>query len=121
MRKLGPGYLFFGAGALLGIAAWLGATVSTVRRREVLSALCIGLLPLVALTNALLVNRHDETFYEQASGNLALVGAWALFHMATAMLLAISLTRSQAIRRVAAVAGLVLAVAVLVASNLIAG
>src|SRR5262249_33712833 len=115
---LGDFYLLLGTGALLGIAAWLGATFRAVRRHDILSALSIGLLPLVALSNALLVNRHD-VHVEQASGLLVLDGAWALFQLATVMLLAISLMRRQAIQRVVAVATLVLAVAVLVASNLV--
>src|SRR5262249_40360066 len=115
---LGPFYVLLGTGALLGIAAWLGATFRAVSRHDILSALSIGLLPLVALSNALLVNRHDVSV-EQAPGLLILGGAWALFHLATAMLLAISLTRRQTIQRVVAVATLVLAVAVLVASNLV--
>jgi hypothetical protein len=113
-----PGlYFFFGIGVLLGSAAWLGATVRAARRHDGLSALCIGLLPLVALSNSLLVNRHTVSV-EQASGYLVLLGVWALFHLATVMLLVISVTRGQAIQRVVAVAGLVLAVAVLIASNL---
>jgi hypothetical protein len=115
---LGPLYLIFGTGALLGIAAWLGATFRAARRHDGPSALSIGLLPLVALGNALLVNRHDEIFFEQASGTLALFGAWALFHVVTAILLAICMLRRQALQRAVAVAGLVLAVAVLVVSNL---
>jgi hypothetical protein len=56
---------------------------------------------------------------EQASGLLALAGAWALFSVVPATLLASSVTRTHALQRVVAVAGLVLAVAVLVASNLV--
>jgi hypothetical protein len=112
LALLGPAYGLVGTGALIGIAAWLGATFRAVRRHDVLSALSIGLLPLVALSNALLVNRH-------AVGSLALAGAWALFSVVPATLLAISLTSRQSIQRVVAVAGLVLAVAVLVASNLV--
>jgi hypothetical protein len=89
-----------------------------VRRHDVPSALSIGLLLLVALSNALLVNSHDVSV-EQASGLLALAGAWALFSVVPATLLAISVTRRQAIQRVVAVAGLVLAVAVHVASDLV--
>ena len=101
-------YLFIGTGALLGIAAWLGATFRAVRRHDSISA----------LSNALLVNSHNVSV-EQASGYLVLLGAWVLFHMATALLLAICLARRQSIQRVIAVAGLVLAVAVLVASSLV--
>src|SRR5258706_2238651 len=115
---LGAAYGLVGTGALLGIAAWLGATFRAVRRHDGLSALSIGVLPLVALSNALLVNRHDVSV-EQASGLLALAGAWALFSVVPATLLASSVTQRQAIQRVVAVAGLVLAVAVLVASNLV--
>jgi hypothetical protein len=115
---LGPAYVLIGTGALLGIAAWLGATFRSVRQHDVPSALSIGLLPLVALSNALLVNSHNVSV-EQTSGLLVLDGAWVLFHGYTAMLLAISLTSRQSIQRVVAVAGLVLAVAVLVASNLV--
>jgi hypothetical protein len=89
-----------------------------MRRHDVLSALSLGVLPLVALSNALLVNRPDVSV-EQASGLLVLAGAWALFQMVTATLLAISLTRRQAIQRVVAGAGLALAVAVLIVSNLV--
>jgi hypothetical protein len=112
LALLGPAYCLVGTGALIGIAAWLGATFRAVRRHDVLSALSIGLLPLIALSNALLVNRH-------AVGLLALTGAWALFGVVPAALLAISVTRRRAIQRVVAVVGLVLAVAVLVASNLV--
>jgi hypothetical protein len=87
-------------------------TFRAVRRQDVLSALSIGLVPLVALNNAVLVNRH-------AVGLLVLAGAWALFNVILAMLLAISSTSRRSIQRVVAVAGLVLAVAVLVASNLV--
>ena len=118
LALLGPAYGLVGTGALLGIAAWLGATFRAMRRHDVLSALSIGLLPLVALSNALLVNRHDVSV-EQASGLLALAGAWALFQVVPATLLAISVTKKQAIQRVIAVAGLVLAVAVLLATNLV--
>jgi hypothetical protein len=111
---LGPGYVFTGTGALLGLAAWLGATVRAVRRREVLSALSIGLLLLVALVNAVLVHRH-------ADSSLAFAGAWVLFSVVSATLLATSLTSKQALRRSVAVAGLVLAVALLVATNLVGG
>ena len=99
-------------GALSGIAAWLGATCRAVRRHDSLSALRIGLLPLVALSNALLVHRH-------AVGSLALAGAWALFRVVPTTLLAISVTTRQSLQRVVAVAGRALAVAVLVASNLV--
>jgi hypothetical protein len=115
---LGALYALIGIGALLGIVAWLGATVGAARRHDSPTALSIGLLPPVALANALLVNRHDAIFFEQVSGQLALFGAWALFHVATVILLAICVMRRQALQRIAAVAGLVLAVAVLVVSNL---
>lgn len=115
---LGELYLLLGTGALLGVAAWLGATFRAVRRHDGPSALSIGLLPLVAVGNVLLVNSHNVSV-EQTSGLLVLDGAWALFHVATVTLLVISLTRRQAIQRVVAVAALVLAVAVLVASNLV--
>ena len=64
---LGPGYVFTGTGALLGLAAWLGATVWAVRRREVLRALSLGFLLLVALGNAVLVHRHADRSYAVAS------------------------------------------------------
>jgi hypothetical protein len=108
---LGPAYLFVGTGTLIGFAAWLWATVRAVRRHEVLSALCIGLLLPVALVNAVLVNNHAV--------GLAHVGSWGLFSVVSATLLATSVTRRQSVRRVIAVAGLVLAVALLVASNLV--
>jgi hypothetical protein len=107
---VGPDLLSVGTGALLGFAAWLWATVRAVRRREVLSALSIGLLLPVALGNALLVNNH-------AIG-LAHVGSWGLFSVVSATLLATSVTSRQSVRRAVAVAGVVLAVALLVASNL---
>ena len=107
---LGYAYLFIGTGTLIGFAAWLWATVRAVRRREGLSALCIGLLLPVALVNALLVNNHAV--------GLAHVGSWGLFSVVSATLLATSVTSRQSVRRVIAVAGLVLAVALLVASNL---
>jgi hypothetical protein len=109
---LEPAYGLLGIGALTGIAAWLGATVRAVRWHDVPSALSIGLLPLVALSDALLVNRH-------AVGSLAFDGAWALSQVIPATLLAVSLTRRRSIQRVVAVAGFVLAVAVLVVSNLV--
>jgi hypothetical protein len=108
---LGPIYLAVGAGALLGFVAWLWATVRAVRRHEVLSALCIGLLLPVALVNAVLVNNHAV--------GLAHVGSWGLFSVVPAMLLATSVTSRQTIRSLIAMAGLVLAVALLVASNLV--
>jgi hypothetical protein len=107
-----PALLFTGTGAIIGLAAWLGATVSAVRRREVLSALSIGLLLPVGLVNAVLVHRH-------ADGSLGFAGAWVLFSVASATLLASSLTRRPTARRLVAVAGLVLAVALLVATNLV--
>jgi hypothetical protein len=119
LALLGPYYLFFGTSVLLGIAAWLGATVRAVRRHDGPSALSIGLLPLVALCNAVLVYFHDGVMSEQTYGLLVLEGAWALFQLALVTLLAISVTRRQAIQRVIAVAALVLAVAVLVASTLV--
>src|SRR5262249_44149816 len=109
---LGYAYLFIGTGALLGFAAWLGATVRGVRRREVLRALSHGLLLPGALGNALLVNRH-------AIGSVGYVAAWAVFSVVAAMLLATSMTRRPTTRRLVAVAGLVLAVALLVASGLV--
>jgi len=108
---LGPVFLSVGTGALLGFAAWLWATVSTVRQHEVLSALCIGLLLPVALVNALLVNNHAV--------GLAHVGSWGLFSVVSATLLATGVTRRQTVRREVAVAGLGLTVALLVASNLV--
>jgi hypothetical protein len=108
---LGPAYLFVGTGALIGFMAWLGATVKAVRRREVLSALSIGLLLPVALGNALLVNNHAV--------GLAHVGSWALFSVISATLLVTSVTSRQTVRHRVAAAGLVLAVALLVASNLV--
>ena len=108
---LGPVFLAVGTGAFLGFAAWLWATVRAVRRHEALSALCIGLLLPVALVNALLVNNH--------AAGLAHVGSWGLFSVVSATLLAASVTRRQTVRRVVAVAGLGLAVALLVASNLV--
>jgi hypothetical protein len=108
---LGPAYLSVGTGALLGFAAWLWATVRAVRRHEVLSALCIGLLLPVALVNAVLVNNHAV--------GLAHVDSWGLFSVVSATLLATSVTSRQSVRRAVAVAGVVLAVALLVASNLV--
>src|SRR5689334_17406778 len=58
LELLGPAYLFAATGALIGFAAWLGATVRAIRQHEVLSALSIGLLLPVALVNATLVARH---------------------------------------------------------------
>jgi hypothetical protein len=118
---IGPGYLLVGMGALTGVATWLGVTVRAVRRHDALSALSIGLLPLVAVGNPLLVNSHAETFYERASGNLVLVGAWALDAVAAVTLLTISVTTRQSIQRDDAVAAVVLTVAVLAASNLVDG
>jgi hypothetical protein len=109
---LGPGYVFTGTGALLGLAAWLGATVRAVWRRDGLNALILGLLLLVALVNAVLVQRH-------AAYSLAFAGAWTLFSVVSATLLAISVTSRHTTRRLVAVAGLVLAVALLVATNLV--
>lgn len=109
---LGPAYVLTGTGALMGIAAWLGATFRVVRRREVLSALSIGLLLLVALVNAFLVQRHAED-------TAAFAGSWVLFSVVSATLLASSVTSRQTTRRSVAVAGLVLAVALLVATNLV--
>jgi hypothetical protein len=108
---LGPVFLSLGTGAFLGFAAWLWATVSMVRRREVFPALSIGLLLPVALVNALLVNNHAV--------GLAHVGSWGLFSVVSATLLATSVTRRQTVRRAVAVAGLGLAVALFVASNLV--
>jgi len=112
MDLLGPAYLFVGTGALIGFAAWLGATVRAVRRREVLSALSIGLLLPVALGNALLVNRH-------AIGSVGYVAAWAVFSVVAVTLLATSVTRRPTTRRLVAVAGLALAVALLVVGGLV--
>lgn len=109
---VGYAYLFLGTGALLGFAAWLWATVRAARRREALSALSIGLLLPVTLGNALLVTRY-------VSGSVGSVGSWAQFSVLPAILLATSVTRRQATRRIVAVAGLALAVALLVASNLV--
>ena len=109
---LGPAYGLVGAGAFMGLVAALGATFRAVRRRDGLSALSLGCLLLVALVNAFLVQRHAED-------SLAFAGAWALFSVVPATLLATSLTRRQTIRRIVAVAGLVLAVALLVATNLV--
>jgi hypothetical protein len=109
---LGPLYLIVGTGALIGVAAWLGATVRAARRREVLCALSTGLLLPVALGNAWLVDRY-------AGGSLAAIGSWALFSVVSATLLATSVVRKQTVRRLVAVAGLVLAVALLVAPNLV--
>jgi hypothetical protein len=108
---LGPLFLAVGTGALLGFAAWLWATVRAVRRHEVLTALCIGLLLPVALVNALLVNNHAV--------GLTHVGSWGLFSVVSATLLAASVTRRQTVRRVVAGAGLGLCVALLVATNLV--
>jgi hypothetical protein len=116
---LGSAYLLLGTGVVLGVVAWLGATVRAVCRHDVTSALGIGVLPVVAISNALLVNSHNVNV-EQASGVLVLDGAWALFIVIPTILLAISLTSRQSIQRVVAVAGLVLAVVVLVASNVLA-
>jgi hypothetical protein len=112
LQLLGPAYLFTGTGALLGLAAWLGATVRAVRRRESLSALSIGLLLPVALVNAFLVQRH-------AVDSLAFAGSWVLFSVVSATLLITSVARRQPTRRLVAVAGLVLTVALLVATNLV--
>ena len=109
---VGPGFLFTGTGAFLGVAAWLGATVRAIRRHEVLCALSIGLLLPVALGNAVLVNRH-------AIGSVGYVAAWAVFSVVAGMLLATSVTRRQTARRLVAVAGLVLAVALLIAGGLV--
>ena len=106
---LGPVFLAVGTGALLGFAAWLWATVSLGRRRNVFPALSIGLLLPVALVNALLVNNHAV--------GLAHVGAWGLFSVVAATLLATSVTRRPPVRRAVAGAGLGLAIALLVASN----
>ena len=111
---LGPAYVFTATGAFVGIAAWLGATVRAVRRREVLSALSVGLLLLVALVDAVLVQRHGDD-------SLGFVGSWVLFSVVSATLLATSLMRRQRTQRSVAVAGLVLAVALLVATTLVGG
>jgi hypothetical protein len=112
LEFVGPGLLFTGTGALLGFAAWLGATVRAVRGREVLSALSIGLLLPVALVDATLVGHH-------AVGSVGFAGSWALYSVVSTTLLATSVTRRQTTRRLVAVAGVVLAVALLVASNLV--
>jgi hypothetical protein len=83
-----------------------------VRRREVLSALSIGLLLLVALVNAFLVHRH-------ADGSLGFVGSWVLFSVISATLLVDGLARRQTVRRLVGVGGLVLAVVLLDATNLV--
>jgi hypothetical protein len=108
---LGPIYVAVGTGAFLGFAAWLWATVKAVRRHDALSALSIGLLLPVALGNAVLAYNH-------ALG-LAHVGAWGLFSVVSATLLATSVTRRPTVRRAVVGAGLGLAVALLVASNLV--
>jgi hypothetical protein len=108
---LGPVFLAVGTGALLSFAAWLWATASMVRRREGFTALSIGLLLPVALVNALLVNNH-------ALG-LAHAGSWGLFSVVAATLLATGVTRRPTVRRAVVVAGLGLAVGLLVASNLV--
>jgi hypothetical protein len=112
LELLAPAYLFTGTGALLGFAAWLGATVRAVRGRAVLSALSIGLLLPVALVDATLVGHH-------AVGSVGFAGSWALYSVVSTTLLATSVTRRQTTRRLVAVAGVVLAVALLVASNLV--
>jgi len=112
LELLAPAYLFTGTGALIGFAAWLGATVRAVRQHEVLSALSIGLLLPVALVNATLVARH-------AIGSVGFAGSWALYSVVSATLLATSVTRRQTTRSRIAVAALMLAVALLVASNLV--
>jgi hypothetical protein len=86
--------------------------VSIVRQREVLSALSIGLLLPVALVNATLVARH-------AIGSVGFAGSWALYSVVSVTLLATSVTRRQTTRSRIAVAALMLAVALLVASNLV--
>ncbi len=108
---LGPIFLAVGTGAFFGFAAWLWATVSLARRREGFTALSIGLLLPVAPVNAVLVNCHAV--------GLAHVGAWGLFSVVAATLLATSVTRRPPVRRTVAVAGLGLAVALVVASNLV--
>jgi hypothetical protein len=105
-------FLVVGIGAFTGIVAWLFALFRADRRHDRLSALTIGVFPLVALGNLLLVNAH-------AVGSLAVADTWALFVLVPVTLLAISVTTRHAIQRVGAVAALVLAVAVLVASNLV--
>jgi hypothetical protein len=112
---IGPAFVCGGMGALLGIAAWLWATVSTVRRREVLSALSIGLLLPVELVGAY----HAVFLPRSAVGSVAFAGSWALFGVVSATLLATSVTSRPTTRRLAVVAGLVLAVALLVASTLV--
>src|SRR5262249_30154312 len=114
LALLGPAYLFTGVGALIGLVAWLGTLVRTGGRGEVLSALSIGLLLPVALTNAVLVSRH-------AVNSLAFAGSWALFGVVSSTLLAASVTRTQTARRLVAVVGLVLAVTLLVATSLVDG
>jgi hypothetical protein len=79
--------------------------------REGLGALSIGLLLPVALGNALLVNDH-------AGGSVGSVSAWAVFSVVPATLLATSVMRRLTERRIVAMAGLLLAVALLVASSL---
>ena len=44
---LGPLYVFVGTGALLGTAAWLGATVRAVRQCDVLGTLSLAFLLVV--------------------------------------------------------------------------
>jgi hypothetical protein len=112
---LGPVYLLFGMAALTGIAAWLGAMFRAVGQREVLSVLSIGLLLPVALFNVFNVLFVGG----RAAGLLPFAGPWALFAVVSTTLLATSMTRRQAMRSLVAVAGLVLAVALLVASNLV--
>jgi hypothetical protein len=111
-------YFILGIGLLIGIAAWLGATFRAARGHDAPSALSIGLLPLVALGNVVLVDNHNVSV-EQTAGLLVLDGAWGLFIVVPALVLAISLVKRQTTRRAIAVAGLLLAVAVLVASNLV--
>jgi hypothetical protein len=108
---LGPVYFAVGTGAFLGFAAWLWVTVRLVRRREGFTALSIGLLLPVALVNALLMNNFAV--------GVAHVGSWELFSVVSATLLATSVTRRPTVRRAVAGAGLGLAVALLVASNLV--
>jgi hypothetical protein len=88
-----------------------------VRQQEVLSGLSIGLLLPVVLVNAF--NALFTGGY--TLGSLGFAGSWALFGVVSATLLATSVTRRQTTRRLAAVAGLVLAVALLVAINLVEG
>jgi hypothetical protein len=109
---LGLAFLLVGIGAFTGIVAWLFALFRAERRHDGLSALFIGVLPLVAFGNLLLVNAH-------AVGSLARVGAWALFFLLPVTLLATSVTSRHSIQRVVAVAALVLGVAVFVVSNLV--